>query len=69
MDNAALRARYDGYDHNNDGHLEFAEFSELLDELGAGYSEAQARSAFDSLDADHNGQIDFDEFASWWVGQ
>jgi Ca2+-binding EF-hand superfamily protein len=69
MDNAALRARYDGYDLNGDGQLEFSEFSELLAELGAGYDEAQVRSAFESLDADHNAQIDFDEFAAWWVGQ
>ena len=69
MDNAALKARYESYDRNNDGHLEFAEFSELLDELGAGYSEPQARSAFDSIDADRNELIDFDEFAGWWVGQ
>jgi calmodulin len=68
MDNAALKARYESYDRNNDGHLELAEFSELLGELGAGYSEVQASSAFESIDADHNGLIDFDEFAGWWVG-
>jgi Ca2+-binding EF-hand superfamily protein len=68
MDNAALRARFNGYDQNGDGQLELAEFAQLLDELGAGYAEAQIRSAFTSLDADQNGSIDFDEFAGWWVG-
>jgi len=69
MDNSALRKRYARYDRDNDGHIDFGEFSELLDELGLGYDDAQARSAFDSLDTDHNQQIDFDEFARWWVGQ
>ena len=69
MDNSALRERYDRYDRDGDGHIDLGEFSELLDELGLGYGETQARSAFESLDADHNQQIDFDEFATWWVGK
>ena len=68
MDNAALRARFDGYDQNGDGQLELDEFGQLLDELGAGYEEAQVRAAFASLDADQNGSIDFEEFSGWWVG-
>lgn len=69
MDNAALRARYQSYDRDGDGHIDFPEFSDLLDALGLGYEEAQARAAFDALDADHNGQIDFAEFSEWWVGR
>jgi Ca2+-binding EF-hand superfamily protein len=69
MDNDALRARYDGYDRNSDGHIDVTEFGELLDDLGAGYSEAQTQSAFDALDANHDGQIDFAEFGEWWVGR
>jgi Ca2+-binding EF-hand superfamily protein len=69
MPNDALRARFDGYDKNGNGSLGLSEFADLLDELGAGYSEAQVKSAFDSLDANHNGEIDFAEFAEWWVGQ
>lgn len=68
MDDSALRARYDGYDRNADGRLELAEFAQLLDELGAGYEQAQVRSAFESLDANHDGLIDFPEFSGWWVG-
>ena len=69
MDNDALRARYDGYDRNGDGRLDLSEFGELLEQLGAGYSDAQIHSALDSVDADHNGQIDFAEFGEWWVGR
>lgn len=68
MDDSALRARYDGYDQNGDGRLELAEFAQLLNELGAGYEDAQVKSAFESLDADHDGAIDFQEFSGWWVG-
>ena len=69
MENEALRARYQSYDRDGDGHIDFTEFSALLDELGLGYTDDQTRSAFESLDADHNQQIDFDEFTEWWVGQ
>lgn len=68
MDDSALRARYDGYDHDADGRLELGEFAQLLDELGAGYEPAQIKSAFESLDANGDGVIDFAEFSSWWVG-
>jgi len=69
MDNSALRARYDGYDRDGDGYIELAEFAELLDQLGAGYDDAQVRAAFDALDADHDSRVDFDEFQDWWVGR
>jgi Ca2+-binding EF-hand superfamily protein len=69
MDNEALRARYDGCDQDADGHIDFHEFSALLDALGLGFEEAQARAAFTDLDGDHNGQIDFAEFSEWWVGR
>jgi Ca2+-binding EF-hand superfamily protein len=68
MDNSALRARFDGYDTDGDGFIELSEFAQLLDDLGAGYEDAQVRSALDSLDADHDGRVDFGEFAQWWVG-
>ena len=67
MDDSALRERFDGYDKNGDGRLEPSEFAQLLDELGAGYEEAQVKSAFESLDADHDGAIGFAEFSSWWA--
>jgi len=67
MDDSALRDHYARYDRDGDGHIDFSEFSALLDELGLGYTEAQARSAFESLDGDHNGTIDFYEFKGWWT--
>ena len=69
MDNEALRARYQSYDRDGDGHIDLSEFGALLDELGLGYEDAQVRAAFSALDADHNGQIDFAEFSEWWVGR
>jgi len=68
MENSALRDRFDGYDRDGDGRIGLSEFWELLDALGLGYEEAQARSAFGSLDADGDGQIGFAEFSEWWVG-
>ncbi len=67
MDDSALREQYASYDRDGDGHIDLDEFSALLDELGAGYSDAQARAAFEALDADGNGAVDFGEFARWWT--
>lgn len=69
MDNAALRARFEGYDADADGCIDLREFGALLDQLGLGYEEAQVRSAFTSLDANHDSRIDFAEFSAWWVGR
>jgi calmodulin len=67
MHDSALREQFASYDRDGDGYIDRAEFGELLDALGLGYSEAQTRAAFDALDADKNGQIDFSEFKIWWT--
>lgn len=53
-------------DVNKDGLIEFAEFVEMLGQLEAEVSDAEARIGFDEIDADDDGAISFDEFVDWW---
>lgn len=53
-------------DVNKDGLIEFSEFVEMLGQLEAEVSDAEARIGFDELDSDDDGAISFDEFVAWW---
>jgi Ca2+-binding EF-hand superfamily protein len=61
-----LRDRFDGIDRDGNGKIDEPELSRLLDALGVGFNEAQARATFESIDSNGSGQIDFDEFRAWW---
>jgi calmodulin len=67
MENAALRARFDGIDSDNNGRIDQAEFAHLLDSLGVGFTEEQTTVAFAAIDVNGNGWIEFGEFCAWWT--
>lgn len=69
MDTTELRESFDHFDRDNNGTIDFDEFSELLGALNSDMDEAARRTGFDIIDSDGNGSIDFDEFASWWREQ
>lgn len=56
-------------DANDDGRIQFDEFSELLRNIGADTSVEEARIGFEALDTDKDGGISFDEFVTWWTEQ
>jgi calmodulin len=62
-----LRAAFDASDTNGNGTLQFREFVELLDGLGAGMTEGDYRIGFEAIDTDRNGRINFTEFLGWWL--
>lgn len=62
-----LKARFDGVDRDGNGAIDEAEFSQLLDALGAGYDDAQVRAAFSDIDRDQSGTIELEEFRQWWT--
>lgn len=67
MDNPRLRDRFDRCDRDGNGQIDEAEFGQMLDALGLGYSPAQVRAAFESIDVNRSGLIDYEEFTRWWT--
>jgi len=62
-----LREDFDAFDRDGDGTIDFAEFEELMDGLGAEMSSGDARVGFREIDSDTDGRISFSEFAQWWA--
>ena len=48
-------------DINNDGHLDFEEFSRIYDDIGMGDS-GFTKAAFDKIDSNHDGKLSFEEY-------
>jgi Ca2+-binding EF-hand superfamily protein len=69
MSQDPLRARFERVDSDQNGVIDEAEFSLLLDALGVGYGEAQVRAAFLAIDSDANGSIELEEFRAWWTSR
>lgn len=69
LEPAELKELSEGFsynDANKDGLIEFAEFVEMLGQLEAEVSDAEARIGFDEIDTDDDGAISFNEFVDWW---
>jgi Ca2+-binding EF-hand superfamily protein len=64
-----LRESFRYNDLDKDGRIEFGEFLEMLEQLEARVSAAEARVGFDALDVDRDGAISFEEFLDWWRGR
>ena len=54
-------------DDDHDGYIDFAEFSALLDGLGAEMSGTDLRIGFQEIDTDRDGRINRQEFIAWWT--
>ena len=63
-----LREDFDTFDRDGDGTIDFGEFEELLDGLGADISSREARTGFNEVDTNSDGRISFTEFVEWWAG-
>ena len=64
---AELRREFKRVDRNVDGRIDFAEFKDLLEGLGAGMSQQVMHIGFHEVDADKDGLIDLEEFCEWWL--
>ena len=66
MSDSSLRAEFDRFDSDGNGHIDEAEFSALAQALGAHLSPTEVAVAFLAIDVNGNRQIEFGEFSSWW---
>jgi Ca2+-binding EF-hand superfamily protein len=64
---AELRREFKRVDRNVDGRIDFAEFQDLLEGLGADMSAQVMRIGFHEVDTDKDGLIDLREFCDWWL--
>jgi Ca2+-binding EF-hand superfamily protein len=64
---ADIEEQFDSCDLDGDQRIDFTEYSNLMDSLGAEITPAQRRSRFNAIDTDHDGTIDRKEFLVWWT--
>ncbi len=57
---------FDSLDEDGDRRITFAEFSQLLDDLGADMGHEEIHAGFRRIDHDKDGAISFDELIDWW---
>lgn len=62
----ALRAAFDRFDRDGNGHIDEDEFAALLESLGIDMTAEKVQIAFSAIDVNGNGHIDFGEFVTWW---
>lgn len=63
---ADAEEQFDECDMDGDQRIDFTEYSQLLETLGAEIPPAQRRNRFNAIDTDGDGAIDRAEFMAWW---
>jgi Ca2+-binding EF-hand superfamily protein len=64
-----LAEHFGQVDSDGDRRIDFAEFSQLVENLADDdeeLSQEERRIGFQEIDTDRDGVIDFHEFAAWW---
>lgn len=62
-----LQDTFEYNDLDGDGKIVQDEFVHMMEALGAGLSNEEARLGFAEIDTNDDGLIDFDEFVAWWM--
>jgi Ca2+-binding EF-hand superfamily protein len=63
---ADAEEQFDECDTDGDRRIDFAEYSQLVENLGLELPPTQRRNRFDAIDSDADGAIDRSEFIDWW---
>ncbi len=63
------REIFAAYDRDGSGSIDRAEFSRLLEALGAAPSEDELAVALGVVDANRSGKISWAEFRAWWTAR
>lgn len=61
-----LKAAFQRFDRDGSGHIDEAEFAELVRSLGVEMTPEKVQIAFSAIDVNGNERIDYGEFAAWW---
>jgi len=69
LDHDEMLTYFNNFDSNNNGMLEFSEFTELIRSLGLNMDHEQLKDGFDKIDTGNNNLINFEEFMAWWGEQ
>lgn len=65
-DHEELENLFDLNDSDSNGRIDFSEFRQLLNDLGADMSDEELEVGFNDIDSNGSGEIEFDEFTDWW---
>lgn len=60
-----LREDFAEVDDDQDGSIDYGEFTILMDNLNSGMTDSVLRIGFGEIDADHDGRISLAEFIAW----
>ena len=55
------------FDVDASNSIDASEFKELIESLGASFTDDEIDDVISLLDTDRNGTIDMDEFLAWWT--
>lgn len=62
-----LREDFEYFDEDHDGLMQFDEFTQFMDGIGAEMSGEECRIGFTEIDSNADGAIEFNEFLNWWT--
>ena len=66
---AELLEDFEFCDEDGDGFMQFDEFVQFMDGLGADMRGEECRVGFAEIDSNDDGRIGFQEFLDWWTAR
>lgn len=61
-----INENFDNFDIDNNGLVDFMEFTYLVDSLGGKMDQDEMQKGFKEADTDNDTFINIDEFTDWW---
>lgn len=61
-----VRRHFDFFDDDDNGFIDFDEFTDILAIMGLRVATTEAVKSFSKVDTNCDGLVSFDEFYTWW---
>ncbi|MDH3587789.1 MAG: EF-hand domain-containing protein [Gammaproteobacteria bacterium] len=61
-----IRESFEYFDRDQNGYIDFDEFTELLKVISPESTVQQAAEGFSIIDTNADGHVDLEEFIEWW---